>query len=230
MPFERFAGFQAAHDFEQRFLALAHHHGVDVLGRQGLIREQRGMPAAEDDRHLRIEALHLAGDLHGLADHGSGDQGDRQADGVFEFFDHPPLEMRRDGGIDDLYLIPGAQQGSGYGQNTQGSSRFLAGKRRKEENHLFALHGSAHATRMIQPRGSVGRENVKTTSRVFPIHPCKITYTDAGKQKPDPSRHSPTLLNCTPANVVVRAPVATEAAMRMSMAPTQEFRPVPRAT
>src|SRR6185369_3245791 len=127
---------------------------------------------------------------------------------------------RRDRGIDDFYLITRIQQRSGHCQDTQRSSRFLAGKCREEENHLFALHGSAHVTRIIHRAVSVCRQNVKTTSRVVPIHSCNITYTEAGKQNPDPSRHSLTLLNCTPEKVVVSTPVATEAAIRIRAAPT----------
>ena len=129
--FQRFAGLQAPHDFEQRVLALSHDHGIDVFGRQGLIREQRGMPSAQNDRHLRIEPLDLAGDLHGLADHGAGDQGHRQADGVFEFFDHALLEIRRDGGIDDLYLIPGVAARAWIRPESPGA-RSLPGWKRPE--------------------------------------------------------------------------------------------------
>src|SRR3954470_11626253 len=86
------------------------------------------------------------------------------------------------------------------------------------------------STRIIQPAVSVCGENVKTTSRVFPTQECMITYTEAGKQNPDPRRHSLTLFDRMLEKVVVSAPVATEAAIRMRAAPTQEFRPVPSAT
>ena len=189
------------------------------------------MPSAQDDRHLRVEALHLARDLHGLADHRAGDQGDRQADRVLQFLDHAPLEIRRDGGIDELHLVPGAQQGRRYGQDTQGRGRFLAGKGRKEEDYLFSLHRFAHVTRITYARGSRARKKCeKSCITIVSNYRRKVTYTDAGKQKPVPMRHPPTLLNRASANLAASAPVASEAAIRISMAPTQEFLPVPSAT
>ena len=55
----------------------------------------------------------------------------------------------------------------------------------------------------------------------------RVTYTDAGKQKLVPMRHPPTLLNRASANLAVSAPVASDDATRISVAPTQEFLPVP---
>ena len=98
------------------------------------------MPAAQNDRQARVEALDFASHLHGLADHGAGHKGNRQAESVLQFFDYPLLETRRDRGIDNLYLVAGPQQRGGYSEDTQRRRRFLAGKGRKKEDDFLSLY------------------------------------------------------------------------------------------
>ena len=52
MPFSDSPRFEALHHFEQRVLALPDDDDVDIFGGERLIRQQRGMPAAQDDRQI----------------------------------------------------------------------------------------------------------------------------------------------------------------------------------
>src|SRR5206468_4195130 len=71
---ERFAGFDVLHYFEEGVLALADDHGIDAVGGEGLVGEERRVPPAEDDGQVRIELFHLPGHVHSFANHGPGDQ------------------------------------------------------------------------------------------------------------------------------------------------------------
>ena len=74
---ERFPRFYAAYHLEHRVLALPDHDGIDKVGREGLIGQQRRVPAAEDNRQLREESLDLAADFDRFPDHRTGDQRNR---------------------------------------------------------------------------------------------------------------------------------------------------------
>jgi len=75
----KFSRLDVPDHFEHRIFALSDHHDVDKLRGQRLIRQQRRMPAAQNDRFVRIEPLGFPRDFDGLADHRPGDQGNRQA-------------------------------------------------------------------------------------------------------------------------------------------------------
>ena len=69
------------------------------------------MPAAQDDGLIWVEPLGVPRDLHGLPDHRSGDQRDREAQRIFQFFEYALAEIRRDRGIDDADLVPARSNG-----------------------------------------------------------------------------------------------------------------------
>src|ERR1700722_3299935 len=100
------------------------------------------MPSAQYDRFVGIELLGGAGNLHRFLDHWTGDQGDGQAESIFEFFQHPLLEVGRYCGIDDLDLISGTQQGGGDSQYPQRRRCFLTGEGWEEKDDFLRAHYS----------------------------------------------------------------------------------------
>jgi len=51
---------------------------------------------------------------------------------VLQLIERTLLKIRRDGGIDDTYLIADSQQRDGDGENAERSGGLLAGERRKK--------------------------------------------------------------------------------------------------
>ena len=65
------------------------------------------MPAAQDDREICVPLLDAVGDLHGLANHGAGDQRDSKTQGVPDLLKHSVLVVGGDGGVDENHLVAG---------------------------------------------------------------------------------------------------------------------------
>src|SRR5207247_7601230 len=69
-------------DLEQSVLPLTSYHDINILGRQGLARQERRMPSAEDNRKIGIKTFCLTRDLHRFTNHRARDQGHGKADRV----------------------------------------------------------------------------------------------------------------------------------------------------
>ncbi len=77
------------------------------------------MPTAEDDREIWIPLFNGGCDLNRLADHGTGDQGNAQADSVANFLKHAFLVIGRDRRIDQLDGVTSADQRCCNGKDAQ---------------------------------------------------------------------------------------------------------------
>ena len=139
-PPKRRAVLQMPDDLEQSVLPLTSYYNVNILGRQGLVRQERGMPPSKDDRKIGIKTLCLTGDLHRFTNHRARDQGHGKAHRVPKLLENSLLKPGSDRRINDADLISGAQKRRRNGEDSQGRRCFQAGERGEEKDYLLRTH------------------------------------------------------------------------------------------
>src|SRR5579872_1817406 len=100
---------QAFRNSQHALLTLCAYDDVDVRRLECLCWQQRRMPAAKDDRELRIPPLDRLRYIHCLADHWPRYQGNSQAQRVLYLLKNALLIVRFDGCVDDPNLVTGFQ-------------------------------------------------------------------------------------------------------------------------
>ena len=80
------------HNFEERVLSLSVDDNVHIWRSQGLIGQQRGVPAAQNYRLFRKQFFRRFSNLSRFANHRARDERDSQAESVPQFLNHPVLK------------------------------------------------------------------------------------------------------------------------------------------
>ena len=123
--------------FEHRVFTLPANDGVHKIRFESLQRQQRRMPAPEDDGKVLVPGFDGAGNFHRLSNHGPGHQRNSETKGILDFLQNALLEVRCDRGVNNDDLISGTNERCRDRQQTQRRSRFGARKSRKEKYDLL---------------------------------------------------------------------------------------------
>ena len=135
---ERFPIGQSLRDLQQRQFPLTAHHRIHIALVQCLARDKTRMPAAKNHRHFRIRVLHQLGDAHRATNHRPGQDRNSQAQRALHFAQHARFPVRRDRGVDDLYVETSFQQRGRQTQHAQWRAQRLTVVRRVKQDD-FAL-------------------------------------------------------------------------------------------
>jgi hypothetical protein len=99
-------------------------------------RKQAGVPATVDDRHFGMSAAYHLAALHGIADHGAGQERNTEAEAIFYFSGNTSTVVGLKSAVDDTGVVSGFPKRSCEAQQTERRPKDLTGVRREEENHL----------------------------------------------------------------------------------------------